>query len=214
MKKRIDLKLENVLGLFVSFREGINFDGKGHAASAEHINHSIVIKSDFKSEFLQTASESPGGLFGGHFAGGAGARDFARRPNARCCVGSSQFHRNHAILFAILHIRAIQRNFTQIQMAPHTETAHYIVYNYVYFGLLFGRHLLRYRWLLLQVESVVERVLRAVMVLLHKAPISAIGQRLCRQSVLLNSGCRCHNIHAHSYKQRKIPAKSISTDFN
>lgn len=121
------------------FGKRVDPDCKRHRASPQHIHHAVVVEVHVEAELLQAPGEPPRGHLGLRLAGGPRARDLARGPDAGGGVGPAQLHRDHAVLAPVLHVYAVQSNVAQVQVAPHTKTAHHIVDHYVYFRFVVRR---------------------------------------------------------------------------
>lgn len=128
----------NLLSLFVSLGESINFNSEWHRTSPQNVHHSIIVKPHVEAQLLKASGEPACGHLRLILAGCAGACDLARRPYARRGVRSAQFHGDHAALLPVFNVHALEGDVAQVQVTPDTKTAHYIADDYVDFGLFGG----------------------------------------------------------------------------
>lgn len=173
--------------------EGIDPDGERHGARPEHIDHPVVVEAHVEAELLQAAREPPGGDLSLVLAGGARAGDLPRRPDAGRGVRPAQLHGDHAVLLAVLHVHAGERDLAQVQVAAHAEAAHDVVDDDVDLGLGLG---LRQGGLLAAV---------------HGGEAVQVGAHvLVDQSVAVRQGLHAVLLDGRGHRTRSVPPENHS----
>ena len=87
---------ENLLGpSSVTHGEWSYFNWPWHKTSSHYVDDFKISEANFESELLQRSGGSAGSDFWFIFSLGTGYCNLAGRPDCRCGVGSTEFHRDH-----------------------------------------------------------------------------------------------------------------------